>query len=115
MKVELHGLEVFGRHGVLAEERRDGQTFLFDVQLEIAEPAVDTIGSTVDYREVAAAVEAVCGAQSFDLLESLAAAVADVLVERFPVAEVRVRARKQRPAGVPAAWSAATATRSPSR
>ena len=33
--VELEGLEVFGRHGVEEAERRDGQTFLYDVRLEL--------------------------------------------------------------------------------
>jgi dihydroneopterin aldolase len=109
--VELHGLEVFGRHGVLDEEQRDGQTFLFDVELEVAEPAADRIEDAVDYRLVAAAVEEVSGIRRFDLLEALAAAVADSLVERFPVARARVRVRKPQPAGVPAEWSAATAER----
>ena len=34
--VELHGLEVFGKHGVLEHERRDGQTFLYDITVEVA-------------------------------------------------------------------------------
>ena len=113
MIVELHGLEVFGRHGVLAEEQSDGQTFLFDVELEVAEPEADTIGSAVDYRDVATAVEEISGARRFDLLESLAAAVAGGLVGRFPVSEARVRVRKPRPAGIAAEWSAATAVRRP--
>jgi 7,8-dihydroneopterin aldolase/epimerase/oxygenase len=109
--LELHGLEVFGRHGLLDEERRDGQTFLFDVELEVDEPAGDRIEAAVDYRLVAAAVEEVAGGHRFDLIESLAAAVADTLVERFPVARTRVRVRKPHPAGVSAEWSAATAER----
>ena len=111
MIVELHGLEVFGWHGVLDQQHRDGQTFLFEVELEIEEPAADLIEEAVNYRLVAAAVEEVSGARRFDLLESLAAAVADSLVERFPVAGARVRVRKPQPAGVPAEWSAATAER----
>jgi len=109
--VELHGLEVFGRHGVLDEEQRDGQVFLFDVELEVEEPAADRIEDAVDYRLVAAAVEEVSGGRKFHLLEALAAAVADSLVERFPVDGARVRVRKPQPAGVPAEWSAATAER----
>ena len=50
--VEIHGLELFGRHGVGEAERRDGQTFLFDVTLELPEPARDSIDATVDYRRV---------------------------------------------------------------
>jgi 7,8-dihydroneopterin aldolase/epimerase/oxygenase len=110
--LELHGLEVFGRHGVLDEEQEHGQTFLFDLELEVQEPAAERIEEAVDYRLVAAAVEAVSGARRYDLLEALAAAVADALVERFPVTRARVRVRKPHPAGVPAEWSAATAERS---
>ena len=113
MIVELHGLEIFGHHGVLDTEQREGQILLFDVTLEVTEPAADRIEDAVDYREVAAKVEAVSGSRRFALLEALAAAVADALVESFPVAEARVRVRKLRPAGVPAEWSAATAERRP--
>jgi dihydroneopterin aldolase len=111
--VELHGLEVFGRHGVLEEEKRDGQTFLYDVELEVDEPATDSIDEAVDYRLVADCVRDVSGSRSFDLIETLAAAVADELVARLPVTGVRVRVRKPRPAGIDAAWSAATADRRP--
>jgi dihydroneopterin aldolase len=111
VKVELHGLEVFGRHGVLEAEQREGQTFLFDVMLDVAEPAADRVEETVDYREVAVRVREVSDGTRFDLLESLAAAVADALAASFPVAGVRVRVRKLRPSGIPAEWSAATAER----
>jgi dihydroneopterin aldolase len=110
--VELHGLEVFGRHGVLAEEKRDGQTFVYDVELEVDEPAADRIEDAVDYRLVADCVREVSDSRSFDLIESLAGAVADALIARLAVARVRVRVRKPRPAGIDAAWSAATADRS---
>jgi dihydroneopterin aldolase len=109
--VELHGLEVFGRHGVLEEEKLDGQTFVYDVELEVDEPASDRIDDAVDYRLVADCVQEVSDSRSFDLIESLAASVADELVGRLAVSRVRVRVRKPHPAGVPAEWSAATAER----
>lgn len=115
MIVELHGLEVFGRHGVLDEEQRDGQMFLFDVELEVAEPAADRVEETVDYRDVAARVREVSDATRYDLIESLAAALADALVASFPARHVRVRVRKPRPAGISAEWSAATAERTGSQ
>ena len=111
MIVELHGLEIFGRHGVLEEEKLDGQTFVYDVELEVAEPASDRIDDAVDYRLVADCVQEVSDSRSFDLIESLAGAVADELVGRLAVSRVRVRVRKPRPAGVPAEWSGATAER----
>jgi dihydroneopterin aldolase len=109
--VELHGLEVFGRHGVLEEEKLDGQTFVYDVELEVDEPAADRIEDAVDYRLVADCVREVSDSRSFDLIESLAAAVADALLASLDVSRVRVRVKKPRPAGIDAAWSAATAER----
>jgi dihydroneopterin aldolase len=109
--VELSGLEVFGRHGVLPEERV-GQNFLYDIELEATEGALsDRIEDAVDYREVAELVRVVSDERRFDLLEALAAAVADLLLARFDVERVRVRVRKQKPYGVPAEWAAATVER----
>jgi dihydroneopterin aldolase len=109
--VELSGLEVFGRHGVLPEERA-GQTFLYDIELEASDAAVsDRIEDAIDYREVAELVRVVSDGQRFDLLEALAATVADVLLARFDVARVRVRVRKPRPYGLAAEWAAATVER----
>jgi dihydroneopterin aldolase len=102
---------VFGRHGVLDEERRDGQTFVFDVELEIQEPAQDSIAETVDYRVVAARIGEVSDSARFQLLETLAAAAADALIAEFEATRVRVRVRKPRPRGIAAEWSAATAER----
>jgi dihydroneopterin aldolase len=112
--VELHGLEVLGRHGVTEEERERGQTFLFDVQLEVSEAALsDRLEDAVDYDEVAACIREVSDGQTFSLLEALSAAVADEIVVRFPVARARVRVRKRevRPAGHEVEWTAATAER----
>ena len=94
MIVEVHGLELHGRHGVNDDERRDGQAFLFDVTLEIAEPKEDTIDATVDYRRVRDIVTSVNETESYRLLESLSAATADALVAALPVQKVRVRVRK---------------------
>ena len=110
MKIELHGLEVFGYHGVLEEEQRDGQLFWFDVSLEVGDRGrSDRIEEAVDYRLVADAVHEV-SARRFDLLEALAAATADELYRRFELERVAVRVRK-RPADMPVEYSAVTAER----
>jgi len=93
--VELHGLELHGRHGVLERERLDGQRFLFDVELEVGDAgSTDRIEDAVDYRLVAACVSEVSAARDYHLLEALAAAVADELLARFPISSARVRVRK---------------------
>jgi 7,8-dihydroneopterin aldolase/epimerase/oxygenase len=112
--VELHGLEVFGRHGVTEEERERGQTFCFDVELEVSDAALsDRLEDTVDYNEVAACIRGLSDDNQFALLEALAATVADELVARFHVARVRVRVRKPSvsPAGLEVEWTAATVER----
>ena len=112
--VELHGLEIFGRHGVEESERRDGRMFLYDLWLDVPGTALtDRIEETVDYREVAACVREVSDGRAFRLLEALASSVADALVERFPLERVRVRVRKPgvEVAGAPTAYSAAAVER----
>ena len=109
VKVELHALEVFGHHGATDEEQDAGQTLLWDVEWELAEPASDDLAETVDYDQVAACVREVSDAQRYRLLESLAAAAAEALRARFGVDSVRVRVRKPGLEGVE--YSAATVER----
>ena len=112
--VEVEALEVFGRHGATEAERAAGQTLLYDIRLEVSDAALsDRLEDTVDYVRVAETVREVSDARHFTLLEALAAAVADAIVERFGVAGVRVRVRKREvePAGLPVAWAAATVER----
>ncbi len=114
MIVELRGVELWGHHGVLEEERRDGQPFLFDVELEVGERgASDRIEDAVDYREVVVAIRELSDGTQFDLLEALAPAVADLLLERFAVEWVRVRVRKPtvKPGGATVEFSAVTVER----
>ena len=94
--IELVGLEVHGYHGVNEDERRDGQPFVFDVWLEVPDGtgASDRIEDTVDYREVAALVREVSDGRKFQLLEALAATLAEALLARFPTEAVRVRVSK---------------------
>jgi len=92
--VELRGLEVPGRHGAEPEERGREQPFLYDVELELPEPRGDRLEQTVDYREVVELVRDLSASRRFTLLETMAAAVADALLERFPAERVRVRVRK---------------------
>jgi dihydroneopterin aldolase len=107
--VEVHGLELFGRHGVNDDERRDGQTFFFDVMLEINEPKQDAIDATVDYRKVRDIITGVNEAKSYRLLETLAAAAADAINAELPVKKVRVSVRK--PGVAWAEWAGVTCER----
>lgn len=101
--VELRSLRVFGRHGVHAHEREQGQDFVFDVALEVGDRgASDRLEDAVDYSAVARTVQEVSDARTYALLEALANAVADELVARFAPERVVVRIEKPavRPGGL---------------
>ena len=94
--VELLALELYGYHGLEEDERREGQRFLFDLWLDVSDDAArsDRIEDAVDYRDAVAIVREVSDGRAFHLLEGLAAAVAEALIERLPVERARVRVRK---------------------
>jgi dihydroneopterin aldolase len=94
MRLELSGIELHGFHGVLEDERRDGQRFRFDLVVETAEPAADEIDAAVDYRDLVACVREISDGTHFQLLETLAASVADELKRRFRLERVEVRVGK---------------------
>ncbi|HLY93607.1 MAG TPA: dihydroneopterin aldolase [Gaiellaceae bacterium] len=101
--VELRGVRIFGYHGVNPSERANGQDFLFDVDLDVGDRgASDRLEDAADYREVARTVQEVSDAHTYDLLEALATAIADALLERFGAERAVVRVTKPavRPAGL---------------
>jgi dihydroneopterin aldolase len=110
--VELAGLQLEGRHGALEAERESPQPFLYDVALELDEPAQDALPYTVDYREVVALIREISRSREFHLLESLAGTLADALLERFPVDSASVRVRKPHvELGLPVEYAAASVRR----
>jgi dihydroneopterin aldolase len=110
--VEVTGLELAGRHGALDAEREGLQPFLYDVELELDEPATDELVQTADYREVVALIREVSHSRQFHLLESLAATIADTMLERFPARSVYVRVRKPHvQLGLPVDYTAASVRR----
>jgi len=116
VRIELEGLELWGYHGALEEERSSGQRFLFDLEVECADRTAatsDRLEDAIDYRELVAIVRQVSEARAFTLLEALAEAIAATICERLPVSRVRVRVRKPDvQLGVPVAHSAVVVERS---
>ncbi|HEX5468674.1 MAG TPA: dihydroneopterin aldolase [Gaiellaceae bacterium] len=114
MEIEIEGLELQGFHGATRDEREHGQPFLFDVWLVAHDAGVrsDRLGDTIDYTGVVACIREVSSAHRFNLIEALAAAIADALVERFDVSRVRVRVRKPEvKLEAPVSYTAATIER----
>lgn len=97
MRIELAGIALYGYHGVLEHERREGQRFLVDVELDLSDESAatsDEVEDAVDYRAVTARVRELSAERPHRLLESLSGTIADALLAEFPVAAVRVRVRK---------------------
>jgi len=104
-RIRLTGVRARGHHGVLPDERRDGQVFVVDVELVVdlaAAAASDQLGLTVDYATVAAGVVADIVGDPCDLIETLAARIATRILGDVRVEQVTVTVHKpQAPVGVP--------------
>jgi dihydroneopterin aldolase len=113
--LEISGLEIYGYHGVLPRERERGQRFLFDVNLVAHDAGVrsDKVKDTVDYTQVVACIREIAVGNRFNLIEALAAAIADGLMTSFDISRVRVRVRKPEvELEAPVEFTAATVERS---
>jgi dihydroneopterin aldolase len=96
-RISLHGLRVRGHHGVFDFERRDGQDFVVDVELELglAEAAAsDDVTDTVHYGELAGRLVEVVAGQPVNLIETLAERLAAVCLADARVAAATVTVHK---------------------
>ncbi|GAA3031254.1 dihydroneopterin aldolase [Microbacterium dextranolyticum] len=96
-EIVLTGVRAFGHHGVYAHERRDGQEFVVDLTLSVdtrRAAETDEVTDTIHYGEVAERVVELVGAEPVNLLERLAARIADDLLTRDGVAAVTVTVHK---------------------
>ena len=104
-EITLTGVRAFGHHGVFEEERREGQEFVVDVTLYLstAEAAeTDDVGDTVHYGEVAERIAELVGGEPLNLIEGVAARIADDLLSYDLVRMVAVTVHKpQAPITVP--------------
>jgi len=84
----LTGITASGRHGANPGERDQAQVFVVDLDVEV-EVGDDELSSTSDYRTLIRTARETVERDSFDLLESLAHAVAnDVLALEGGVVKV---------------------------
>jgi len=96
-EITLTGVRAFGHHGVFADERRDGQEFVVDVTLYLSTAraaASDDVADTVHYGEVAERIVELVGRDPLDLIEGVAARIADDLLEHPLVRMVAVTIHK---------------------
>jgi dihydroneopterin aldolase len=95
--IRLTGLRAYGHHGVFDFERSDGQDFVVDVVLELdLGPAAvsDEVADTVHYGELADALVAIVTGEPVNLLETLAARLANACLADARVEHATVTVHK---------------------
>lgn len=96
-RIELRGLTVRGNHGVFEHERRDGQDFVIDITVWIdlaAAAASDDLKDTYDYGVLAARAAEIVGGPARDLIETVAAEIAEDVMTDDRVHAVEVIVHK---------------------
>lgn len=99
-RIEVLGLRVLGHHGALEGEQELAQPFEIDlvVLADLGPASVsDDLGETLDYGALALASARIVESRRFRLLEALAAAIAESVLEDPRAEQVTVAVRKLRP------------------
>ncbi|MCI3923238.1 dihydroneopterin aldolase [Paenibacillus sp. TRM 82003] len=99
--MKLERIQLYGRHGVFAEENRLGQRFYvsLELKLDLSEAGrTDELGATVNYAEVYELVKKVVEGEAFKLIEALAETLAFRILDAYDkIKEVTVRVVKPHP------------------
>ena len=97
LTIEVRGLTVHAHHGVHSDERERGQRFVLDLVLVPRSSLgceTDRLGDTVSYGDAARVAVEVATSTRFDLIERLAAHVADTLLARLPLERATITVHK---------------------
>lgn len=104
-RVAVRGVRGRGTHGVLAQEKRDGQEFSVDVVMHVPTLRAgrsDDLADAVDYSVVAAVAHRILTGPSLDLVETVAERIAAAVMADPRLVAVDVTVHKpQAPVGVP--------------
>jgi dihydroneopterin aldolase len=96
-RVLIEGLAVEATIGIFEWERRIRQRLVLDLEIAtdvVRAAASDDIADALDYKAISKGVRALVQASQFHLVESVAEAVAKLLMSEFGAAWVRVAVRK---------------------
>lgn len=89
-KIILTGIEIFGYHGDLPEERKLGQKFFVDLELNLDLSKAgnsDELSDTVDYPKILEEVEKIVGGEPKNLIETVAENIAKKILNDFDKVE----------------------------
>lgn len=89
-KIVIKGIKGFGYHGVFDFEKRDGQEFFVDIEIDIdlqAASKSDVLSDSLDYSLLTAIAKNAIEKLQFDLIERLGGFIADTVKENFPAVD----------------------------
>jgi len=99
--IKLERIQLFGNHGVFAEENKLGQRFYVSLEMKLDLRAAgknDDLAETVNYAEAYELVKRVVEGETFKLIEALAETLATRLLDAYAkIHEVTVRVVKPHP------------------
>lgn len=96
-RIDLTGIEVYAKHGVLEFEQERAQVFRIDLTVFLDLTGAgksDSLADTVDYGVMANEVREVVGGESHALIEKVAARIAETILAHPEVLRARVTIHK---------------------
>ncbi|MCL6088415.1 MAG: 2-amino-4-hydroxy-6-hydroxymethyldihydropteridine diphosphokinase [Actinobacteria bacterium] len=100
-KIFVKNLTLYAYHGVKPEEKREGQYFIFNVQIRIKKESFkdrDNLCETVNYSEAIRIIKEINLKNKFDLMETLAEEIASGISKMSPIiSSVKVKVEKINP------------------
>ena len=88
--IKITGLKIFAHHGVLPEEKKNGQDFYINARLfySMKQPGkTDDLNDAINYAQVCAFMTETFTAQSFDLIEAAAEHLCHAVLLEFSALE----------------------------
>ncbi|OAB43467.1 dihydroneopterin aldolase [Paenibacillus antarcticus] len=85
-KMVMHRMEYYGYHGVFEEERRLGQRYYIDLELDMdlrEAGEQDDLTKTINYADIHVLVKGIVENKSFQLIEALGEAIASSLLDTY--------------------------------
>lgn len=97
-KIIIEDLKVFAHHGVFDFEKENGQNFYISTWLDInlqKASLSDDLSDTVSYADVVEKIKEYVSANTFDLIETLAEGISNLILDNFsPVKAATVEVKK---------------------
>ena len=94
-QIEIHGLKLYGYHGVYLEEAKLGQTFQIDLTLTVARSATDDLPESVlSYADVIDRMTKTFSDRSYKLIETLGEKILRDLASFHQIQHARIHVKK---------------------